>query len=209
MAWISFAGVRHAARRMLGRLHWLYESVTKRKRQKGGKEMEFFDVLDARRSVRVFAFRALEEDKLRRILDAANRAPSAGNLQAYEIYVVRQSADRKALAKASLGQEFVAEAPVSLVFCARPGRAAPRYGQRGVRLYALQDATIACTYAMLAVTALGLAAVWVGAFQDEEVQRAIRVSADVQPVAILPIGHPAENPAPTARRAIADLVHEV
>ncbi len=170
--------------------------------------MEFFDVVTERRSVRAFAEQTLELEKLRQVLDTANRAPSAGNLQAYEIFVVRQAEDRRALARAALGQEFVASAPVSLVFCAHPGRAAPRYGQRGTRLYALQDATIACTYAMLAATALGMATVWVGAFSDDQVRRAIRAPEGVTPVAILPIGYPAEKPAPTSRRAFADLVHD-
>jgi nitroreductase len=171
--------------------------------------MEFFDVVQARQSIRAFVERAPEEEKLRKILETANQAPSAGNLQAYEIFVVRRVSDRKALARASLGQEFVAEAPVSLVFCAHPGRAAPRYGQRGTQLYALQDATIACTYAMLAATASGLATVWIGAFRDSEVRRAIRASEGVLPVAILAIGYPAEKPEPTPRRSIEDLVHEI
>jgi nitroreductase len=170
--------------------------------------MEFFDVVAARKSVRAFADRVLEEEKLRRILDAANQAPSAGNLQAYEIFVVRKASDRKELARAALGQDFLAGASLSLVFCARPGRAAPQYGQRGIRLYAIQDATIACTYAMLAATALGLSTVWIGAFRDDEVRRAIRASDDALPVAILPIGYAAETPEPTQRRALDDLVHE-
>jgi nitroreductase len=171
--------------------------------------MEFFDVVHARQSIRAFAERTLEEEKLHRILETANQAPSAGNMQAYEIFVVRRASDRKALARASLGQEFVAGAPVSLVFCAHPNRTAPRYGQRGTRLYALQDATIACAYAMLAATAMGLATVWIGAFSDSEVRRAIRASEDVLPVAILPIGYAAEKPEPTPRRSLQDLVHEI
>lgn len=171
--------------------------------------MEFFDVICARQSVRAFGDRAPDEELVRKILETANQAPSAGNLQAYEIFVVRRASDRKALARASLGQEFVAGAPVSLVFCSRPGRAAPKYGQRGTHLYAVQDATIACTYAMLTATALGLATVWIGAFREDEVRRAIRASADVIPVAILPIGYPAEKPEPTPRREIADLAHEI
>ena len=205
----KLAKAKQSARRMLGRLRYRYESKTVRRKREDFQKMDFFDVVGLRRSVRAFSDRALEEEKLRIILDSANRAPSAGNSQAYEIYVVRQPGDRKALARASLGQDYVAAAPVSLVFCAHPGRSAPRYGERGSRLYALQDATIACTCAMLAATALELATVWIGAFQDEEVQRAIRVPKDIVPVAILPIGYRGEFPSATPRRAIADLVHEI
>ena len=175
----------------------------------GDTTMEFFDLVAERKSVRAFEPRAPEEKELRKVLETANQAPSAGNLQAYEIYVVRRAADRAALASAALGQGFVASAPVSLVFCAHPGRAEVKYGQRGTKLYALQDATIACAYAMLAATALGMATVWVGAFRDDEVRRAIRAPERIIPVAILPIGYPAEKPDPTSRRELRDLVHEL
>ena len=171
--------------------------------------MDFFELIRARRSVRAYRSEPVEEEKLRKILEAANLAPSAGNLQAYEIYLVRDRKVRLALARAALDQSFISEAPVALVFCAHPERSAIKYGRRGVRLYALQDATIACTFAMLAAAELGLATVWVGAFDDEGVRRAIGAPEAHQPVAILPIGYPTEQPAPAPRRSLEDLVHEI
>jgi nitroreductase len=171
--------------------------------------MDLFALIQERRSVRAFGPRSVPEELLGRILEAANAAPSAGNLQAYEIYVVRQPEHRKKLAEAALWQEFVATAPVVLVFCANPGRNESRYGERGRRLYAIQDATIACTFAMLAATALGLATVWVGAFRDDPVRLAIGAPAGLQPVAMLPVGYAAESPARTPRRPLKNVVHEV
>lgn len=171
--------------------------------------MEFLETVTRRRSIRAFTDRPLEEEKLEQILEIVSLAPSAGNLQAHEIYVVMDLQKKKALAKASLGQEFVAAAPVVLVFCARPERSAGRYGERGRRLYSLQDATIACTYAMLAVTDLGLATVWVGAFGDSAVSSALGLPAELQPIALLPIGYAAEHPAATSRRPMNDLVHRL
>ncbi len=46
---------------------------------------EFFELVRARHSVRTFTARPIEPENLQPILEAANRAPSAGNLQAYEI----------------------------------------------------------------------------------------------------------------------------
>ncbi len=171
--------------------------------------MDFFEVVKARHSVRAFAQAPVEAEKLKTILQAANRAPSAGNLQAYEIYVASQPSHRSALARAALDQEFVADAPVVLVFCAHPAQSAQRYAERGARLYAVQDATIACTFAMLAATALGLASAWVGAFDDEAARRAIRAPEGIVPVAMLPIGYAAEQPEARSRRRLAELVHEV
>jgi nitroreductase len=170
--------------------------------------MEFFEVTRERHSVRKFEARAVEQDKLQTILESVNSAPSAGNLQAYEVYLLTEPQRRQAVAKAALDQGFIAAAPVVLVFCAHPARSAS-YGVRGQRLYAPQDATIACTYAMLAATALGLASVWVGAFRDEGVRRAAGAPEGQIPVAVLPIGYAAETPQPTGRRPLADLVHRV
>jgi nitroreductase len=171
--------------------------------------MDFFEVVKQRRSIRTFKVQAVEEEKLRAILEAVNQAPSAGNLQAYEVYVVRDAGRRTALVNATLGQGFMAEAQVVLVFCTHSKRAEIQYGQRGAELYTLQDATIACTYAMLATAALGLATVWVGKFDEALVREIAGVPAGQQPAAMLPIGYAGESPPAPTRRALRELVHEV
>ncbi len=171
--------------------------------------MDFWDVVRQRRSIRAFTSDPVDDATVQRILQAINLAPSAGNRQAYEVYLVRDAATRRALARAALDQDFVAQAPVVLVFCAHPYRSAMRYGERGINLYCIQDATIATTYAMLAATDLGLATVWVGAFDDEMARQAIKAPREHQPVAILPIGHAGEKPRPTSRRPLEDIVHRV
>jgi nitroreductase len=171
--------------------------------------MEFFEVIQARHSMRAFASTPVDADKVQMILDAANRAPSAGNLQAYEIYAITNRACLSKLVRAALDQQFLAQAPVALVFCTHPARSAKKYGQRGASLYCIQDATIACAYAQLAAAALGLATVWVGAFDEDGVREAIGVSKDLLPVAILPIGYASEQPGVTSRRSLTTLVHDV
>jgi nitroreductase len=171
--------------------------------------MEFFELVRARHSIRSFVERPVEPEKLQAILEAASRAPSAGNLQGYEIYAIRSCATINLLARAAAGQEFLARAPLALVFCAHPERSAAKYGQRGAALYCIQDATIACAYAQLAATALGLGSVWVGAFDDAAVRRALGACKELLPVAILPIGYAGERPEKTTRRPLGELVHEV
>ena len=167
--------------------------------------MEFMTLIDERRSVRVYERRDVEEEKLGKILHAANRAPSAGDLQAYQIAVVRFVTVRQALARAAVEQQFVGQAPVVLVFLAEPAGASAKYGHRGETLYALQDATIACAYAQLAAHDLGLAACWVGAFRSKEVIEAVDAAPGQTPVALLPMGYPAERPEATSRRSLSDL----
>lgn len=170
--------------------------------------MEFTDLVHVCRSVRVFEEHSVEPEKVKAILELMNQAPSAGNLQAYEVYQVTAVHPRAALAHAA-EQSFIARAPLILVFFANPGRSARKYGMRGKELYALQDATIAASYAMLAATNLGLASVWVGAFNDTAVTSAVGAPGDWVPIAILPIGYAAEAPGPSSRRPLEDLVHSV
>jgi nitroreductase len=169
--------------------------------------MNFFELIRTRRSVRTYTPHAVEAEKLDAILAAANAAPSAGNLQAYEILVVRDAATRRDLVRAALGQECLAQVPVVLAFFANPERSGARYRQRGAQLYSLQDATIACAYAQLAATALGLATVWVGAFDDATVVQVLGAQPGWRPVALLPLGYAAESPAATPRRGLSDVVH--
>jgi nitroreductase len=168
--------------------------------------MEFFEVVEKRRSVRAFTIAPVEADKLEAILAAARLAPSAGDLQAYQIVAIDEADAKVALAAAALGQVFVAEAAVVLVFCASPGRSESKYGQRGASLYCIQDATIAACYAQLAATAQGLASCWVGAFDEARVAAVLRTPPQLRPVALMPIGYAAEVPVRPQRRALDALV---
>jgi nitroreductase len=166
--------------------------------------MELFEAIERRRSVRAFRAGDVPASRLERILEAASRAPSAGDLQAYEVVVVEDPDRKAALARAAHGQDFVAAAPVVLVFCAHPGQSAAKYGRRGGEIYCVQDATIAAAYAQLAAGALGLATVWVGAFDEAAVAEIV---GGLKPVCVMPLGYAAEKPEPTPRRSLEDLVH--
>lgn len=168
--------------------------------------MDFFEVIKRRRSIRAFKPEIPPEERLSAILEAVRIAPSAGNLQAFKIKVVKDPLVRRALAKASFGQSFVAAAPWVLAFMGDREASRRKYGSRGAELYALQDATIACMHAHLAATALGLGSVWVGAFSPTEVAAALGLPPGLVPVALLPIGLPAEDPQPTPRKPLEELL---
>ncbi len=171
--------------------------------------MDFYDVLKRRHSVRAFQDREIEEEKLKKITSAFALAPSAGNLQAYIVFIVKDKRMKEELASAALDQSFIAEAPIVLVFCADQKRSEIRYGERGFQLYSVQDATIAAAYAQLAATAEGLGSVWVGAFDPLEVSRIVNAGSYTVPVAIIPIGYPAEQPSLRERREIKEIVKEL
>ncbi len=168
--------------------------------------MDFWQVIHSRHAVRDFAERDVSPGLVTSLLSAAVEAPSAGNRQSWRFYVVRDPATRSALGQAALGQMFLAEAPVVIVVCADPARSASRYQERGRRLYTFQDTAAATENLLLAATALGLGACWVGAFDEDGVQRALDLPAGLIPVAIVPIGYPA---APSQRESTRRPLAEV
>ena len=151
--------------------------------------MEFDKVLENRFCCRSFQDKKIEPEKFQAILETANSAPSAGNLQAYYIFGVSNEQKKLELAKAALNQMFISEAPLVLVFCANPEKSAIKYGERGRNLYSIQDATIAATFAWLKAVNLGLGAVWVGAFDEKEVKEILGAEENLKPVVIMPIGY--------------------
>lgn len=171
--------------------------------------MDFLEVLERRHSVRKFKDKQIEEEKIKRLLEVANSAPSAGNLQAYRIFLVKDETKRQQLARAAYHQDFVAQAPIDLVFCIDPFRSGRSYGTRGETLYSIQDATISCTCVHLAAVDLGLGSVIVGAFDEAEVSKILSIPVTLRPIILLPMGYPDESPERTARRSLNDLVCEL
>ncbi len=171
--------------------------------------MEFEKVLKIRRSIRAFKGKEIEEAKIKKILEAANSAPSAGNLQAYKIILVKSQEKKFALAKAAFGQSFISEAPIVLVFLADPTRSEIKYGERGKKLYCICDTALAAYSAWLSAANLDLGACWVGAFDDNKVKEILSVDTDLIPVCILPIGYKAEEGFKTSRRNLKELVSKI
>lgn len=151
-------------------------------------------LFEKRHSVRSFQPRKLTREVMTAILDAADSAPSAGGLKARDFYIVGDEEAKSRLVEAAFGQDFVAQAPAVLVFWAIGSKSAEKYGDRGRTLFSLQDATIAASFAWLQAVALGLGACWVGAFDEDAVKEIFRkdIKPDWRPIALLPIGYPAE-----------------
>lgn len=168
--------------------------------------MEFFETIDARESIRVYKDKALDNQTIRKIINAVNRAPSAGNIQAYKITVVQNEDVKRELAIAALDQNFIASAPAVFIFSADQKQSEAKYEDRGRELYALQDATIAAAYCELTCTALGLGSVWVGKFDTLEVSRIIDAHEYEVPIAIIPVGYPNEEPPKSSRKTLDELV---
>jgi len=169
--------------------------------------MDLVAAIEGRRSVRSFKDRELPKGFIETAVRLGNLAPSAGNLQARDFIIVRGEAQKKMLATAAHGQDFVAKAPAVLVACINLDRI-QRYGSRGKELYAFMDAAAAIQNILLYVHSSGLASCWVGAFNDSEVAKGLGLPENVRPVALLPIGYQDEGPGRTDRLPLTKVLHD-
>lgn len=174
-------------------------------------------VLASRRSVRSFAERPLAEGELGQLLWAAQgitddegdrTAPSAGALFPLETYVASAEGvfhyaprrhrlrridgeDRRhQLFRAALEQDPVLKAPVTIVLAAVYRRTARKYGERRSPRYVHMEVGHAAQNLLLQAVALGLGAVVIGAFEDDEVSAALSLPADQRPLYLIPVGEP-------------------
>ncbi|OPX62157.1 MULTISPECIES: nitroreductase family protein [unclassified Methanoregula] len=167
---------------------------------------DFFGLCAGRSSVREYDDEPVTDDEIGYVLKCAGTAPSAGNLEAWDVVVVRDDETKEALSEAAFSQEHIRLAPVVLAVCANYVRSMSRYGERGI-LYGLEDATIACTYMMLAAHSRGLVTCWTGAFDDEAVREVLDLPQHSRPVSLLAVGKghaPAQH---TERMSIGEHVH--
>ena len=149
--------------------------------------MEFYDVIKTRRSVRRFLKKAIPDDVLERILEAARIAPSGGNAQPWRFVIVKDEDKKKKIARACYEQDFIAQAPVVIVCCSIECSSGyePWQDDAGWR-----DTVISVDHLILAARNEGLATCWIGAFYDKKVGKIINVPDDVNVVMVVPIGYP-------------------
>jgi len=169
--------------------------------------MDVSEAITGRRSIRAFKRENVSEEIVEKLIDAARWAPSAGNIQPWEFVIVREAKIKERLAEAAWNQKFIEEVPVVIVVCANEVLSAQRYSDRGKELFCLQDTAAAVQNILLLAYSFGLGTCWVGAFNEEEVRETLKVPDGTRPVAIVPVGYPAEVPQPRRRKPVSEIVH--
>ena len=175
------------------------------------------EVIALRESVRGFTSELLRIEDISQLLWAAQgmtrswgarSAPSAGALYPLELYLVtpeglsRYLPDghrlalvterdlRAPLSRAALAQSAVEHAPAIVAITAVHARSRIKYGRRAVR-YATLEAGHVAQNLLLQAVALGLGAVPIGAFDDEEARTALELPRAFAPLYLVAVGHPA------------------
>ena len=165
--------------------------------------MDVLDVIRKRHSIRSYADKPVEREKIMRLLEAARLAPSASNRQEWRFIVVTDAERRTALAKAANDQEFVAQAPVVIAACAQTDGHVMRCGQPSYPI----DVAIALDHMSLQAVAEGLGTCWIGAFYEAPVKKILGIPEEIRVVELLTVGYPAGPARRTSRLALDDIVH--
>ncbi len=165
--------------------------------------MEVLDVITKRCSVRSYSDRAVERDKIDRLLEAARLAPSASNRQEWRFVVVTDHDMRNALMEAASRQPFVAQAPVVIAACAQTDGHVMRCGQPCYPI----DVAIAVDHITLQAVAEGLGTCWIGAFDEIQVKELLAIPQDVRVVELLTVGYPAGGRPQRSRVPMDRIVH--
>lgn len=174
--------------------------------------MDFTEVVRKRRMVRHFTAEPVAREAIERILAAAMRAPSAGFTQGQSFVVVTEAATKQAIAWLCDEQEyvkngmdpFISEAPVLLIPCVselayhRRYQEADKVDEQGQETvwpvpYWFMDIGCSVMLALLAVVDEGLAAGFAGSHDLTALRALLGVPADVTPVGVIPVGHPADD----------------
>ena len=143
-----------------------------------------------RKSVRDYESKAVEDEKVERLLKAAMSAPSARNKQPWRFVVVKEKETLRMFSGKFKSMGMAEKAPLAIVVC----------GERGGDAYWVQDASAATENMLLAAHAMGLGAVWCGVYPASdrvaEVSAILSLPDSIVPLCVVPVGYPAEDPAP-------------
>jgi len=176
--------------------------------------MDFTEVVDNRRSIRLFDEKEVDDATIDYVLDSARKAPSWANKQCWRFIVIKNKDTISEIAKTMLINRWVKTAPCLIVACADPTDS----GTHNDIAYYTVDVAIAFEHLVLAATNKGLGTCWIAGFSEKKIKELLEIPPRIRVVALTPLGYPVEQTGvgatlrktilrPTARKSLAELVH--
>lgn len=165
--------------------------------------MDYFDLIQKRYSVRAYKPDPVDDEKLDRVLEAARLAPTAANWQPFQLIVARVKG-REAELKTVYQRQWFTQAPLIICACGVPSKGWVRESD-GAN-YTSVDVAIAMDHLILAAANLGLGTCWIAAFDPVAARKVFGLPPGVEPVALTPLGYPADRPRAKERKPLSELV---
>ncbi len=167
--------------------------------------MNFEELVKTRRSIRKFLSKEVSDELIMKLLEAARWAPSGGNCQPWHFFVIKSKATLGQISEKVYKGEWITQAPVIIVVCAKPSQSALRYGKRGGELYCIQDTAAAIQNILLCAKSIGLGTCWIGAFNETICSEVLGLGDDLRPVAMIPVGYPVNGASTGSRKPISEI----
>jgi nitroreductase len=163
--------------------------------------MEVLEAIRKRYSCRSYQDKAIEQEKLECLFEAARLAPSAKNLQDWRFVVATDRQTRRQLAQAANNQKFLEDAAAVIVACSNSDHVM-RCGQPVAPI----DVAIALEHIALQAAQSGLATCWIGSFYPEKVRAVLHIPDDIAVVELMALGYPADKPKEPIRQPMDRIV---
>jgi len=164
--------------------------------------MEFLELAKKRYSCRAYRSDPVENDKLQKVLEAARLAPTACNLQPFQLIVIHTKG-READLRRIYSSSWFTQAPLIICACGIPSES---WRRRDGKNYCEVDVTIAMDHLILAATNLGIGTCWIGAFNPDSAREILGLPDDVEPIAFTPLGYTADGPGHKSRKSLNEIV---
>lgn len=164
--------------------------------------MDVFEAIKKRYSSRAYKNEPVDEEILQKVLEAGRLAPSAHNAQDWKFIVVKNQQKKEAIAKACLGQSFIAQAPVVIVGVSLD----PQHLMANEVSSGVVNLSIALDHMILEATELGLGTCWIGAFSQKEIKKILEIPQRYKVIALFPLGWPADRPKEKSRKPLKEIV---
>jgi len=164
--------------------------------------MEFLELAKKRYSCRAYKSDPVEDNKLQQVLEAARLAPTACNLQPFQLIVIHTKG-REAELRRIYNSFWFTQAPLIICACSI---ASESWKRRDGKNYCEVDVTIAMDHLILAAASLGLGTCWIGAFNPDSAREILGLPDNVEPIAFTPLGYPVDSPGRKSRKSLDDIV---
>jgi nitroreductase len=165
--------------------------------------MDFLDLVKRRYSVRAYKPDPVDDAKLAKVIEAACLAPTAANRQPFQL-IVAHVKGREAELQRVYGRRWFVQAPLVICACGISAEGWVRQADRAN--YTTVDVAIAMDHLILAAASVGLGTCWIAAFDPVAARQVFALPDGVEPIALTPLGHPADQPLKKERKPPADLV---
>jgi len=163
-----------------------------------GKDMDTFDAISKRSSIRSYLDKPLSKELLEKLVDAGRQAPTARCVEPWEFIIITQKANLQKISDIATNGKFIKEAQAAIaIFCEDTK-------------YYLEDGCAATENILLQASDLGLGACWIAGDKKpycDEIADMLSVPKTKKLISIISLGWPAEKAQPHKRRPLEDLLH--